>query len=606
MRCAYIAGCLSVGVLFCSDAVAEVSRPDLVKKVYSGELKKAHVSWWGFDKTDSTAFLRAALSSPAETIVVDAMPTPWYSLPLKGKSCQTFRIDKGAILSAKRGAFHGINDNLLVFRNATNFVVTGEGEIRMWREDYTNKSIYSWSEWRHAIRLDSCENFLIENVTIAESGGDGVYLGEQGPGKSNRNGVIRNVTMCGNNRQGLSVITADGLLVENCVFRDTCGAPPEAGIDFEPNQPHQLLRGIIVRNCISEGNNGRGFDFAKWLLNETTEPMDIVLENCRSYGNRKSPITVEVDPNFFRDVKGLVTLRNCEFMDDKQTPRALRKPTDGPLPFSISVENCKVKDASHPEGFIIMNESWDRGGMLAACDLEPQAVVRAMPEIVEVRDSCPGRSLTVDAPAFRYRAKFLVYARSPGEVSLKVVQCPLGKYGISRAPCYVEDANGKRIMNLPSPVAEPTEWRFKVEKSGFYAVYGQVGSNAFRILGTSHPIAVVAGGPCYDQLPGCSFAPGTLYFRVSEGVSRFGVVVAGGGGSEKVSARIYNPLGEEVASFDNVGWCKAWYAEGPVLPGLWSVKTSRPTEGCLDDNQIDLLGLTPVFFLCREKTWISR
>ena len=89
----------------------------------------------------------------------------------------------------------------------------------------------------------------------------------------------------GNYRQGLSVISAENLLVENCVFRNTKGAAPEDGVDFEPNKPTDRFVNCVLRNCVSENNAGNGFEFALSQSRNTTVPCSIRVENCRTSGD---------------------------------------------------------------------------------------------------------------------------------------------------------------------------------------------------------------------------------------------------------------------------------------------------------------------------------
>ena len=63
--------------------------------------------------------------------------------------------------------------------------------------------------------------------------------------------VIRNCISHDNDRQGISVISAVNLLVDNCVFSSTRGTAPEAGIDLEPDTPDQRLVNCVIRNCPS-------------------------------------------------------------------------------------------------------------------------------------------------------------------------------------------------------------------------------------------------------------------------------------------------------------------------------------------------------------------
>ena len=65
-------------------------------------------------------------------------------------------------------------------------------------------------------------------LRIAESGGDGIYLGQGRNGETCRNTVIRRCDCDRNHRQGVSVITANGLLIEDTKLRNTIGTAPKA------------------------------------------------------------------------------------------------------------------------------------------------------------------------------------------------------------------------------------------------------------------------------------------------------------------------------------------------------------------------------------------
>ena len=51
------------GLMSSAAGAVKWSRPDLVEKVAKGKISEANVSWWGFDKDDSTAYIQAALNS---------------------------------------------------------------------------------------------------------------------------------------------------------------------------------------------------------------------------------------------------------------------------------------------------------------------------------------------------------------------------------------------------------------------------------------------------------------------------------------------------------------------------------------------------------------
>ena len=84
---------------------------------------------------------------------------------------------------------------------------------------------------------------------IEQTGGDGIYLGSAPKQIPNRQVTIRRVDCNANHRQGISVISAEDLLIEDCQLRHTDGTAPMAGIDFEPNHPADFLVNCVVRGA---------------------------------------------------------------------------------------------------------------------------------------------------------------------------------------------------------------------------------------------------------------------------------------------------------------------------------------------------------------------
>ena len=281
---------------------------------------------FGYDPTDATAFLQAALDSGLPEIVVDAKDGPWHVRPLKGRSNQTIVFERGAEIRAKRGEFHDKYTPMLLFDHCTNVVIRGEDPrscgFRMWHDDYMDKAKYQWSEWRHAISLLSCVNVTLEGVGVCESGGDGLYISCSGRGKPPPgelagcvNVTVRNCVFDRNHRQGISVIGVDGLLVEDTALTGTAGTPPAAGIDFEPNQSCEPLKNIVLRRCHIAGNQGVGVEIAHQNFAAGSEPVSITVEDCYVEGNRHG----FTYGNGARDLDvgcnaGTVTVRRCTFV----------------------------------------------------------------------------------------------------------------------------------------------------------------------------------------------------------------------------------------------------------------------------------------------------
>ncbi len=269
----------------------DVGRPALVREVLDGKRQEARASWWGFEPHDSTEFLQNALHSNVKRLIVDRQASAWVTRPLSGVSDQEIVFEAGTELVALKGAFQAKGDCLLSFRECHHVTVRGAAEagrsaarLRMQKADYQSDA-YAKSEWRHGLVFSGCRDVLVQDLTIEQTGGDGIYLGASSKTGSNRNVVIRRVDCHANHRQGISVISAENLLIEDCRLRHTQGTAPQAGIDFEPNHWTDVLVHCVVRRCLAEGNSGTGYQICPQYLSGRSKPMSIYLEDCVSRNN---------------------------------------------------------------------------------------------------------------------------------------------------------------------------------------------------------------------------------------------------------------------------------------------------------------------------------
>ena len=105
--------------------------------------------------------------------------------------------------------------------------------------------------------------------------------------------LVRNVTTSGTYRNGMSVISAADLLVEDCHFLDsgntgqynggdtlntrTGGTSPRAGVDLEPDDPSQdVLRNVTFRRVVASGN----VDDAFAVSTTTNAEVSILFDGC--------------------------------------------------------------------------------------------------------------------------------------------------------------------------------------------------------------------------------------------------------------------------------------------------------------------------------------
>lgn len=113
-------------------------------------------------------------------------------------------------------------------------------------------------EFGIGVYILNSDNITIDGGNISKCWGDGIYLGQVASVGGSTNVTIRDVVTDDNRRQGMSVISVDGMLVENCEFSNTNGTAPAAGIDIEPNNTACLLDNITLIGVRTNNNEGDG------------------------------------------------------------------------------------------------------------------------------------------------------------------------------------------------------------------------------------------------------------------------------------------------------------------------------------------------------------
>jgi parallel beta-helix repeat protein len=261
---------------------AGARNPAAVRQVIEGKRVDASAAWWGFDAEDSTAALQAAFDSKAKRVLIPYMGRPWIVRPLQLRGNQEVDLAPGVVIQAKRGEFQNLQDSLLTARDVSNLTIRGYGAtLRMWKHDYQNAP-YKKGEWRMGLEIQGSNHVLVEGLRVENSGGDGFYVDGSKSHLWSENVTIRDCVADSNHRQGISVISAVNLTVENCTFSNTEGTAPQAGIDLEPDAPNQRLQNIVIRNSVFENNQGSGMDVYLKQLNGSSAPVSILFDHCLS------------------------------------------------------------------------------------------------------------------------------------------------------------------------------------------------------------------------------------------------------------------------------------------------------------------------------------
>lgn len=281
-------GLLSVGASL-GAAVALAGTANAAPRPYGPSVRRIPTAAWetgtvlrvstlGHDPVDATEFLQAALDSTADTVVIDNAHAEWISGPLfVRRSNVTIILESGVTLRAKAGAFPVTQDCQITVGAVENVNIYGYGaQIVM------NKPEYTEGEWRHALSLRGSQQVVVAGLVLADSGGDGIYVGagQAAPLGPCVDITIRDCILDNHRRNDMSVISVEGLVVERCAFTNAGGTHPQTGLDFEPNGDGEKLKRIVVRDCYFNGNIGSSLYVIFVRLRPTSDSVDLRFERC--------------------------------------------------------------------------------------------------------------------------------------------------------------------------------------------------------------------------------------------------------------------------------------------------------------------------------------
>ena len=318
--------------------------PDAVQAVLSGKETVANAAWWGFDENDSTDAIQEAINSGAAKVIIPYVGKEWIVRPIKLVSNQEIFFEPGVVVMAKKGEFKGKFDCLFSVSGASNITLRGYGAtLRMRRKDYKS-SAYTKSGQRHILEFRGCSNVNVLGLRLEYSGGDGIFVGATKDKlvQPCKNVLIRDCTCYCNYRQGISVVSVNKMLVENCVLSTTRGALPSAGIDLEPSRPAHMLVDVVISNCVAEGNNGGGFIVSISNLRAGSREVSVLFVNC--YARNCVSAGFDVYAKGKTGPKGLIEFKNC--ISENITYDGARVLWEKDCPTKLRFNGCKFQNVA--------------------------------------------------------------------------------------------------------------------------------------------------------------------------------------------------------------------------------------------------------------------
>ncbi|HDU8210431.1 right-handed parallel beta-helix repeat-containing protein [Acinetobacter baumannii] len=169
-------------------------------------------------------------------------------------------------------------------------------------DKYTHRG--TKGEWGTGIEIKDSQNIYLSNIIIKKMWGDAIYIGNNGK-NSNSNLNLINLKLDDNRRQGISVVSVNGLFANNIIISNTRGKSPMSGIDIEPNNNRNILKNIKFSQISTVNNAGDGFQISLKKYNNSMQGVSISLSEYNDYGSRsgiriqglKTPVIGEININ---------------------------------------------------------------------------------------------------------------------------------------------------------------------------------------------------------------------------------------------------------------------------------------------------------------------
>jgi hypothetical protein len=269
---------------------------------------------WQPDVTDA---LQAALQPGAE-VVLPYDPRPYVvARTIRMYTRSTLRLCPGVTLEAKRGQFldpggYDAPNPLLSIVGAQRVrVVGGPGSrLLMHREDYTEPP-YAKSEYRHGVFIAGSEDVEFTGPTIADTGGDGLYVTSRPSAIGGRiasvNVRVADVTAESCYRNAFCIASVENLRMERCRAIGTQGVAPQAGFLIEPNNEDDWLAGVRLIDCAAHSNSGAGIMVQLIKLWHLSREISVSVENPLVTGSGAKQPAIRCLMGRDRNAPGVVT-----------------------------------------------------------------------------------------------------------------------------------------------------------------------------------------------------------------------------------------------------------------------------------------------------------
>lgn len=128
-----------------------------------------------------------------------------------------------------------------------NINIKGKGVIVGDKHTHTGKG----GEWGMGIDVSGSYNVQIKGLTVKDCWGDCIYVGDE-----SSDITIRNCSLDHGRRQGISITSANDVVIKECTIKNVGGTSPEYAIDIEPNRGKTVNNVVINKVTVDDCKGG--------------------------------------------------------------------------------------------------------------------------------------------------------------------------------------------------------------------------------------------------------------------------------------------------------------------------------------------------------------
>ncbi|MBC7913375.1 MAG: right-handed parallel beta-helix repeat-containing protein [Pyrinomonadaceae bacterium] len=282
---------------------------------------------------DYTIYIQRAIDR-YDDLIFPAFPLLVNDSGLNIGSNKTLTFLKGSELRLKPSSKKSYN--IISLKGVSNVTISN---VVIKGDRYSH--IGNEGEYGMGIAIRGSRNINIFNSRISDCWGDGIYIGQERSNNAPKDILIKDAYLRSNRRDGISIISVDGLVLENVYAGYQDGTKPMCGINFETNNPDCEIRNVSVINPRTENNQGSGIQIGlRTLLGGNAKKIDVKIINHIDIGSGSFAVKIACNRKtgaYAGSVGGLITIIN---------PSWNKTLSGQPLAFITDQPDLKVKISS--------------------------------------------------------------------------------------------------------------------------------------------------------------------------------------------------------------------------------------------------------------------